>query len=61
MSNLLSGGDSGLKTQYFNNKKVITIIDSFFVYILDERTQNRSFLELKKNVYGLLANFSTYP
>ena len=61
MSNLLSGADSGLKNAYFTKQKVTTIIDSFFVYILDEKTHNKNFLELKKNVYGLLANFSTHP
>lgn len=30
------------------------------MYILDEKTQNRNFLDLKKNVYGLLANFATH-
>ena len=60
MSNLLSGADSGLKNQYFTKQKVTTIIDSFFEYILDQKTQNRTFLDLKKNVYGLLANFSTH-
>ncbi len=61
MSNLLSGSDSGLKYQYFNKQKVNTIIDSFFVYILDQKTQNRNILDLKKNTYGLLANFATQP
>ena len=61
MSNLLSGADSGLKNTYFTKQKVTTLIDSFFVYILDEKTNNRNFLDLKRNVYGLLANFATHP
>ncbi len=61
MSNLLSGADSGLKNNYFTKKKVTTLVDSFFVFILDQKTQNRAFLDLKKNVYGLIANFASHP
>ena len=61
MSNLLSGSDSGLKNTYFTKQKVVTIIDSFFVVVLDKKTQNRAFLDLKKNIYGLIANFGTHP
>jgi hypothetical protein len=60
MSNLLSGSDSGLKNNYFTKQKFITLMDSFFVLILDQKTQNRSFLDLKKNIIGLLANMATH-
>lgn len=60
MSNLLSGADSGLKNNFFNKQKFTTLIDSFFVLILDEKSQNRTFLELKKNVFGLIANMATH-
>lgn len=60
MSNLLSGADSGLKNTYLTKQKFTTLIDSFFVLILDEKTQNRTFLDLKKNVYGLIANMATH-
>lgn len=60
MSNLLSGNDSGLKNSYFSKQKSNTLVDSFFVMILGQKTQNRTFLDLKKNVYGLLANLATH-
>lgn len=60
MSNLLSGNDSGLKSNYFSKQKTNTLVDSFFVMILGQKTQNRAFLDLKKNVYGLLANLATH-
>lgn len=60
MSNLLSGSDSGLKNLFFTKQKTNTLVDSFFVLILGERTNNKTFLELKKNVYGLLANLATH-
>jgi len=61
MSNLLSGNDSGLKVNYFTKQKTNTLVDSFFVMILGQKTQNKSFLDLKRNVYGLLANLATNP
>lgn len=60
MSNLLSGSDSGLKNYYFTKQKFTTLMDSFFVLILDQKTQNRTFLDLKKNTIGLLANMATH-
>ena len=60
MSNLLSGSDSRLKNNFFNKQKFTTLIDSFFVLILDQKTQSRTFLELKRNVFGLLANMATH-
>lgn len=60
MSNLLSGSDSGLKNVYFNKQKFTILMDSFFVLILDQKTQNRAFLDLKKNTIGLLANMATH-
>ncbi len=59
MSNLLSGNDSVLKNIFFNRPKFSTLIDSFFVLILDQKTQNRIFLDLKRNIFGLLANMAT--
>ncbi len=59
MSNLLSGGDSGFKNIYLTKQKVITLVDSMILVILDEKTHNRTYLELKKNVYGMIANLTT--
>ncbi len=60
MSNLLSGSDSGLKNTFFTKEKFTTLIDSFFVLILEHKTHNKTFLDLKKNVFGLIANMSTH-
>ena len=30
------------------------------MYILEEKTQNRNVLDLKRNIYGLLANIATH-
>jgi hypothetical protein len=60
MSNLLSGSDSGLKNKFFRENKFYTLINSLYVMILDQHSSsNRNFLDLKKNVYGLIANLVT--
>jgi hypothetical protein len=61
MSNLLSGTESGLKNKFFfKDNKFYTLINSLYVMILDQHSSsNRNFLDLKKNVYGLIANLVT--
>lgn len=44
MSNLLSGSDSVFKNIYLSKQKLITLVDSMILLILDEKTQNRTYL-----------------
>ena len=58
MSNLCSG-DSALKNIFLTKTRVKVIIDAFYYYVLNHKSKNRDFLDLRQSIYSFIANIIT--
>jgi len=57
-SNLCSG-DSTLKNTYLTPQKFKVVLNALHHFILNHKSKNREFLDLRQTVYSLIANLIT--